>query len=331
MTEATRPARGDPTAGTLGEWAKFFAIWGSSFLWIKVALGNDGQPFLGIDLPPGTVAFTPLLLVIVRLTLGAIGLGVIARARGVTVPLDRATLSRFAFMGVFYAAIPFGLITWGETRIDSGLAAILNGTVPLFTIVIAHAWLTDERATPARLAGLAVGFGGVVILLSRSFGTDEGQGSMLGLLAVLGAAASYGLSSTFSRRHLRGQSPVAQSLVTMLVGDVVIIAALLAAPQRVDLPGHPLLWFAAVWLGLLGSCTAYILYFSLVNAWGPTRASLVTYVFPIVGVALGVLTRSEVIDWRLVAGTALIASGIAVVNLVPRSAGSRRNVRARGG
>lgn len=302
---------------SLRHWLMFCGlglIWGSSFLWIKVALGNDGEPFLGIAAPAGAVVFAPLVLVAIRLTLAAAGLTVIATNRRIPIPRDRRTLGGFAFMGVFYAAIPFVLITWSETRIDSGMAAILNGTVPLFTIVIAHLWLSDDRMTVPRVAGLAIGFAGVAVLVTAN--ASSAGGSLLGFVAALTAAVSYAVSSTFARRHLQSVSPVAQALSTMVVGDVVVIVAILASGRPIAFPDHALPWLAAIWLGALGTCAAYLLYFTLIKAWGPTRASLVTYLFPVVGVALGVSILGEELSWRLVLGTALVVSGIAVVNLV---------------
>lgn len=231
-------------------------IWGSSFLWIKAALGNDGDPFLGIEIARDAV-FAPLLLVIARLTFGALGLAAIAGSGRIALPRDPRVLAGFSFMGVFYAAIPFGLITWSETRIDSGMAAILNGTVPLITIMIAHVWLADEPATRRRVTGLLVGFVGVVLLVADQPPSNEGS-PLVAQLAVLGAAASYGVSSVFSRRHLAGQSPVAESLVTMVVGDVVLVALLVGSGAGLALPDQAVAWVGAIWLGLLGSCAAYV-------------------------------------------------------------------------
>jgi drug/metabolite transporter (DMT)-like permease len=299
-------------------WGRFILlglVWGSSFLWIKIAVGNNGRPFLGVFFPVGAPVFGPFLLVTFRLLFGLLGLAAVIAWQRTQLPRDPQVLGRFAIMGVLNTALPFVLISWGETRIDSGLASILNGTVPLFTIVIAHFWLHDERITTARLLGLVVGFVGVVVLVSRDLGSTGQPSNIWGELAVVAAAAAYGTAAVFSRKYLRGQSPIAQSFQTLVVAFLCVALAVPVAESPVVLPRLPVVWFAVTWLGLLGSCLAYLLYFSLINAWGPTRASLVTYTFPIVGLLLGTTLLGERLDWRLFLGTALVVGGIVIVNV----------------
>jgi drug/metabolite transporter (DMT)-like permease len=317
----------------LKEWGRFALlglVWGSSFLWIKIAVGNDGHPFLGFAIPPDATVFGPFLLVTFRLLFGLIGLGTIMLVHRPPFPRERRVLLAYLFMGAFNTAVPFTLISWGETRIASGLAAILNGTVPLFTLVLAHVWLHDERLTWARVAGLVVGFAGVVVLVSRDVGPGGLAGSIGGQAAVIAAALSYAVAVTFSRKYLRGQPPVMQSFMTMFVGVLFMAIATPIAEGPIVLPTLPVLWLAVAWLGLLGSCLAYVLFFSLINAWGPTRASLVTYVFPVVGLVLGIALLGEPLDWRLFAGTLLVVGGIVVVNFstVAQSFSSARKVPA---
>jgi drug/metabolite transporter (DMT)-like permease len=286
----------------LKEWLVFTAlgaIWGTSFLWIKIAVAETG----------------PIVLVGFRLLFGLLGLLVVMLFRRQSFPRDRRVLLAFAFMGVFNTAVPFFLITWGETRIDSSLASILNGTVPLFTIVIAHFWLRDEKITLPRIAGLVVGFIGIVVLVSRDLRPEGLHGDVWGQVAVLAASISYATAITFSRRHLRGQPPVLQSFMVLLIADALVWMAAPAVEQPMNFPNTPLAWFAILWLGVLGSCVAYLLYFWLINAWGPTRASLVSYVFPVVGLILGIIFLHESADWRILVGSALIVGGILVVNL----------------
>lgn len=287
------------------QWAAFLllgTIWGSSFLWIKIGVAEIG----------------PATLAAFRLLFGAAGLVAVAR---LTRQPFREHLRRFfpsyVFMGIFATALPFILISWAETRIDSALAAILNATAPLFAIVIAHYWLSDEKISLARLAGLITGFVGVVVLMSREFSPEGIHGSIWGYVAMVAASASYGLSATFSRRHLRGHPPLVQATMVVIIADAIAWAAVPIMDRPVILPQTGLTWFALAWLGLLGSCAAYLLYFYLINAWGPTRATLVTYVFPVVGLALGIIFLGESADWRLFAGSALIVGGIALVNRRP--------------
>jgi drug/metabolite transporter (DMT)-like permease len=287
----------------LREWGAFTLlglIWGTSFLWIKLAVADIG----------------PFMLAAWRLLFGLAGLLVVMRLQHQSLPRERNVLLAFVFIGIVNTAMPFVLIPWGERLIDSGLASILNGTVPLFTIVIAHFWLHDEKITMPRIAGLVVGFTGVVVLVSRDIRPEGLHGDVWGQIAVLAASVCYATAITFSRRYVRGQPPVVQSFTTLLVADALIwLAVPLAEPQPLHWPSLPLTWIALIWLGLLGSCVAYLLFFGLINAWGPTRASLVTYVFPVVGLILGVTINHEPIDWQLVVGSLLIVGGIGVVNL----------------
>ncbi len=286
----------------LREWGAFVLlglIWGTSFLWIKIALREIG----------------PFMLVGLRLLFGVIGLLAIMAATRSAFPRSRRVLLAFLFASVVQTALPFVLISWGETRIDSGLASILNGTVPLFTIVIAHFWLHDEKISASRIVGLVVGFIGVVLLVSRDMGPQGFRGNILGQLAVLGAAISYAIGITFARRHLRGQSPIVQSATVLVFADALVWMVAPAMESPLIVPRLPMTWLALVWLGLLGSCAAYVLYFYLINTWGATRASVVTYVLPVVGLALGIIFLGERLDVQLLLGSLLVVAGIAVVNL----------------
>ncbi len=289
----------------LKEWGAFAIlglIWGSSFLWIKIAVQEVG----------------PFTLVAFRVLFGLLGLLVVMRWQRQSFPRDRRTIRAFIIMGVVNTVIPFILISWGETKIDSSLAAILNGTTPLFTIVIANFWLHDEKITLPRLAGLLVGFVGVIVLVSRDLAANGVQGDVLGQLAVLFAAISYATALTFSRKYLRGQKPVVQSTMILVVASSVMWVTAPIVESPFHIPQLPITWLALAWLGLLGLCIAYLMFFYLNNVWGPTRASLVTYVFPVVGLILGILFLKEEADWRLIAGSALVVASVAVVNLKPR-------------
>lgn len=291
----------------LREWGAFGLlglVWGSSFLWIKIAVQEIG----------------PFTLVAFRLLFGVLGLLVVAAIRRPTFPREARTWRVLLFLGLINTALPFVLISWGEQYIDSAVASILNGTVPLFTLVIAHLFLHDDRITAARVLGLITGFAGVVVLMSRDLDPEGLRGNLLGQAAVLAAAISYAVASVYARRNLRGVQPLVQALVPLLSADA---AAWLAVPLTewpFQLPALPMTWLALLWLGLLGSCLAYLLYFYLLHAVGPTRATMVTYVFPVVGLVLGVIFLGERADWNLVVGALLISASIGVVNWRPRSA-----------
>ena len=289
------------------EWGLFITlglIWGSSFLWIKIAVAEIG----------------PFALVSWRLLFGLAGLALVVLVRRPEFPRDRRLLGALALLGITNTALPFALISWGEVTIDSAVASILNGTVPLFAMIIAHFSLHDDRMTVPRVVGLVIGFVGVVVLMARDIGPQGVQQGVVGQVAVLVAALLYAGSSVFARRTLRGVSPTVQAFLPLLSAEAFVWGGALLTESPRLVPQQGSTWLALAWLGILGSCVAYLLYFSLLQSVGPTRATVVTYVFPVVGVILGVLFLKETIDAHLVGGALLIVAGIAAVNWKPRAA-----------
>ena len=219
----------------------------------------------------------------------------------------------FFVLGVTSIAVPFFLITWSELSIDSAVASILNATVPLFTIVIAHLFLHDDKMTLPRVIGLFVGFIGVVVLLSKDL-TVGAHSSVFGQGAVILAAILYAASSVYARRKtgsspglVRGAAPLVSATALMWIA-----APALESPLKI--PKLPLTWVAVLWLGVLGSGLALILFYYLLHEIGPTRAVTVTYVFPLGGVILGVIFLNEQLSWQLTLGALLIISSVVVVN-----------------
>ena len=288
----------------LKQWTAFVVlglIWGSSFLWIKLAVQEIG----------------PFTLVALRVSVGLLGLFILLRIRKQSLPRDPRLLAAFLFMGVFNTAIPFVLLAAGQKQVDTSVAAVLSATMPLFTLVAAHLWLKDEKITLPRVVGLLTGFGGVIVLFSRDLAASVVQASFGGQLAVLAAAFCQGLTVTFARRYLRGQHPFVQATMILLFADSVLwlLTPIFESPLR--WPVQPVTWWAVAWLGLLSSCLAYILYFYLISTWGATRAALVNYAFPVVGPALGILFLHEVADLRLILGAVLVIASIALVTWRP--------------
>lgn len=285
-------------------------VWGSSFLWIKLAL-REVQPFT---------------LVGYRLLFGLVGMALVIIVVRPRFPQDKKTWLILLFLGLSNTALPFVLISWGEQSIDSAMASILNSTVPLFTLVIAHFTLSDERITWRRGLGLLLGLVGVRVLIGGSLDFGNMGGRVSGQVAVLAAAVLYAGSAVLARKTLKGVPFTVQAAIPLVSGDIAIwmAAAKLEAPLR--LPQLPLTWTALIWLGLLGSCLAYLLYYYLLNAIGPTRVTMVTYVFPVVGVALGVLFLQEQLNWRLLGGGTLVLAGIVIVNRMPGRGEARPSI-----
>jgi drug/metabolite transporter (DMT)-like permease len=283
---------------TTSNWFKFTLlglIWGSSFLWIKIAVGEVG----------------PLTLVSYRTLFALLTLVVIILIQRPVIPFKRY-YKEFFIIGFCNVAVPFVLISWSEQFISSGLASILNATVPLFTMLIAPFFVAEERITPARLVGLIVGFLGVVVLMSNHL--DEGSNGLLGIGAMLGGALLYAASAVYIRKKFHGMAPIAQTFGQVFFATVIILPLALIFEAPFAIPHLPATWLAVGWLGVLGSGVAMVMFFGLMNAVGPTRTTLVTYAFPLVGVILGILVLGEHIDGRTIVGGLLILSGIIIVN-----------------
>jgi drug/metabolite transporter (DMT)-like permease len=202
--------------------------------------------------------------------------------------------------------------------VDSALASILNGTVPLFAIVIAAFVLQDEPITVNRLAGLLIGFAGVVVLTGGSLGSG---GDLVGQLALIAAAASYGAGAVYSRRNIRGLRPMIPALFQVGFAFAISAALALVLEHPWTEPFTPKAAFSVAWLGIFGSGLAYLVMFRLLARWGATRAAMVAYLLPVFGIALGVLVANEHITLAVIAGTLLIVGGVALTN---SSVGSRR-------
>jgi len=291
------------TFGHRIDWVLFVLLsfmWGSSYLFIRI----------GVD-----EGLRPLTLIMFRLLFGALLLlGVTLFVRP-ALPPRRRQYGHLVVMALLSIVIPFWLITYGEQTVDSSVASILNSTVPLFTIVIAPLVLPDERVTFNRLAGLVIGFAGVVVLTSGGLLTSGGSGGVNpGMITLLLSSVSYALGAIYARRNARGMSPLTTSLFLVLFAFM--ITTVLAIVLENPLAGSftPAAAFSVVWLGLLGSGMAYLLFYRLLTDWGPTRTSLVAYLLPVWGIVLGVAVLSEHVDVRVLLGTALIVGGVALVN-----------------
>jgi drug/metabolite transporter (DMT)-like permease len=286
-------------------------IWGSSFLWIKIAVD---------ELPAATV-------VAHRLTIGFACMLVFMAARGVRLPRGREELLALAVMGALNAALPYLLITWGEEVVDSATAAVLNSLTPIFSLVLAGLVLRTETVTFLRVLGLLVGFAGAALLATREFELRDDPAGLIGAGAVVLAALSYAVAASYARHRMKVTHRYVVSAGTMLFGALFTWPLALLA-DGVRLPTQPDTILAVVWLGAMGAFVAYLLYFFLIAELGATLASMVTYVFPVVGLVLGVLVLDEVLDARLLVGTALVMAGIGVVSL-RYDAAVRRAARGR--
>src|SRR5581483_1861924 len=220
-------------------------------------------------------------------------------------------------LGISNVAIPFFLISWGEKSIDSAVASILDATVPLFTILAAHYLLRDDKMTVPKVAGLLIGFAGVVVLMSKDIGASTS--SVLGQLAVVLASVFYAGSSIYARKTTEDAPSIMRSAGPLISATAVMWLATVLVEQPVKIPQLPITWIALVWLGVLGSGLAFVMAYYLIHEIGPTRTTMVTYLFPLGGVLLGVLFLHEQLSWQLLAGGALIVGSLVVANMQSKS------------
>ena len=274
-------------------------VWGGSFLFNAILVA---------ELPVITI-------VAIRVTVAALALWGFVRVTGRKIPTSPQVWGALLILGVLNNAIPFSLIVQGQTQITSGLASILNATTPLFTILVAGFFLTDERFSVLRVLGVVVGFSGVILMVGPEALSGLGD-DFWAQLCALGAALSYGFASVFGRRFRELRvDPVMVATGQVTMSSLVLwpIALWIDGPQ--DIMG---LSFkaAASMFGLAVLCTsfAYILYFRILERAGATNISLVTFLVPISAIILGVLVLGERIFIKEIMGMTLIGMGLAIID-----------------
>ena len=282
------------------------AIWSSSFMWIKIAIQEIG----------------PITLVAFRTLFGLLFGIVVLSIQRVAWPRTRKGWIPLLVLGVTNIAIPFFLISWGELSIDSAVASILNATVPLFTILVAHYLLQDDKMTVPKVLGLLLGFAGVVILMSKDIGSSIG--SVLGQLAIVLASAFYAGGAVYARRTTADMPGIMRSAGPLLPATLLMWLATFLVESPLKIPQLGITWIALLFLGVLGSGFAFVLSYYLLHEIGPTRTSMVTYLFPLGGVILGVVFLNEELSWQLIVGAVLIVLSLVVANM--QSQKQERNV-----
>jgi drug/metabolite transporter (DMT)-like permease len=288
-------------------------IWGASFMFIKVA---DRQ-------------IAPATLIMGRVGLAAVTLAAIVPFTTGTreaVAALRAHAGWLIPVALLNTAAPFWLLTWGETRIDSGLASIIQAAVPIFNAVIAFAFFHEVRVTGIRLVGIAVGFVGVALLVGA-----QPSGKILGALAVVGMALCYAIGGLLMGRHLRAVSPIVIALASTAISTLAVLpAGIVQAPHST--PGWKEI-ASVVALGIPGTAFAYLLFFALITKAGAAYAALVTYLIPPIALAYGAIFLGERFGVTAFGGLALVLAGVAlgtgavrVASLRVRRAPARQSV-----
>lgn len=284
-------------------------LWGPSFYVIKVGL--RGIP--PISLAAGRVAIAGVLLY-----------GFV-RLRGGRMPSDPIFWRKFAVMGILANVIPFSLLMIGETLATSALAAIFNGFVPIVTAVTAHLVIPDEKMNLRSSIALLTGFGGILLIFLPTLSEGlSGNDTLLGMLAFTGMSIGYGVSVVYSRTQLRGYpayvGPTAQLLSASLFLIPIALAFEFDALVMPDLEST----VALVWLAVVATALAYVVYYRLVDIAGATFVSLVTFLLPPLGVLFGVLLLDEAVGLGSIIGCALILVGVGLVRKKPQTESSVR-------
>ena len=284
--------------GDVSRWTPDFlalsVIWGSSFALIKVAVDAGLEPLW--------VAFA-------RCLFGAVAVLAVCAVRRERLPTTRDIWAHAGVVALLLNVLPFSLLAYGETQVSSVLAGVINATVPLTTLLVASLLVPSEQLTQRRLAGLAVGFVGVVVVVGMW--TGVGDATLAGSLACVASAFFLGCGFAYTRRFFSGRDGSAAALsAAQLVCATCGLAV--AAPVGNGMPTWPG-WGAAagtVVLGAVGTGFAFIINLRVIRVAGPTVASTVTYVIPLWSILLGTLLLDEALHWNTVAGTALVLAGV---------------------
>ena len=295
-------------------WIGFWTLgllWGSSFMLIRISVQE----------------VNPFQLVFTRVGIAAVGLTTLQLLRGRRIPTNPQVLLPLIVVGIGNTAIPFLLISWGETIIESSMASILQSTASLFTLIVAHFLFDDERMSPQRVGGMIAGFLGVVVLFSANI--ENGRvllTGLLGQLAIVVASMFYATFTSYSRKVLQNHKvePLTVAAMAMTSAAVVMGVAMFVAPW---FGGPSPIGFGAIPVGarnallalsVFNTLMAYGIFYFIVGTLGASRAAMVTYVVPVVGLALGVIFLNEPLTWHLAVGAMMILGGIGIVNLPMR-------------
>ena len=281
-------------------------LWGATFFFWKVLVEH---------LPPFTVVFG-------RVAIAALVLLLVLVIRRDTLPMTRTAWARFLMMAALNNAIPFALIAYGETAIASGLAAILNATTPVFTVLVAHAMTDDEKLTPLRMLGVGLGLVGVVVLVWPDMLRGGMTGNLLGELACLLAAVAYAFAGVYGRRF-SGMPAITAATGQLAAASLLMLPLVLIVDRPWQLPAPPMTtWAALVGTAVFSTAAGYPVYFRLLAVAGATNLLLVTFLLPISALLLGAMFLREAITPVALIGMAVIGLGLAAIDgrLVPRLA-----------
>ena len=271
-------------------------LWGGSFFFVGVAVK---------EVPPLTIVFC-------RVGLASIILLGIVYLKGDKMPASPSLWGGFIILGVLNNVIPFSLIVWGQTHIESGLASILNATTPIFSVVLAHLLTREERLTTNRVSGVLIGWIGVTVLIGieslKGFGIE-----VIGQIAVLGAACSYACAAIYGRRF-KDLSPLVVATGMLCSSTIMMTPLALIVDQPWNLSPSVMTLMALFGLAAISTSLAYIIYFRVLATSGPTNILLVTFLIPLSAILLGVTVLGERLGWNAFVGMGMIFIGLIAID-----------------
>lgn len=294
--ETVKPAKASSSIGA--QYIAAAAVWGASFLFIKVAVEG----------------LSPAQVVLGRLMGGAVLLALIMTVTGRKWPTGMRTWLHLFAIGILMCVAPFLLFSWAAQYLPSGLSSIFNATTPIATMIIALAVLPEERLTRIKTIAMVIAAGGIVLVLGPwRLLADLQDANILAQLACLGGTTCYGLGFTYTRRFFRAHKYDSTTVAASQIGaGALIIAALTPFIGRDPIDLSPAIVISIILLGAVGTGVAYIWYTNVINAWGATVASTVTYLTPIGGVILGILVLHERIQWNEIVGGIIVILAVLV-------------------
>lgn len=271
-------------------------IWGSSFIFIKIALRE----------------ISPFMIVFTRLCLAFVFLLIICRIRGIKFPSSGRTILSLGFLGVINTSAPFFLISWAQQHIDTATASILNATSPVFVMVLAHFFTKDEKLTAHKVVGVLAGIAGVIVMVIPAWKPGASLSS-IGPFAMLGATFLYAVASIFAKRF-NGIPPVMIATVSLLGGILFLLPSLILSglPRLSELDSNT--YMSIAFLGIFCTAIAYLIYFKILSSAGATNVLLVTLLIPISTLILSTTILNETLKGNDIKGMMLIFAGLLIID-----------------
>ena len=281
-------------------------LWGGAFFMIELGLRG---------FPPNTLVFLRMALAVPPMLLAL-------QFMGHRLPRDRKSWTQLFILGAINAALPFILFFWGQTQIDSGLASVLNATTPLWGVVTAHFLTRDEKATPARIAGVLLGLAGIIVMIGPD-ALDGITSGVLAQLACLTATLLYALAAVYGRTLSQStMTPLVVATGQVMTAAIFMLPVMLLVDQPWTLPAAGWdAWAGAIGLAIPSTAIAYFFYFRVIDSAGASNAMLVAFIMPVVAIILGVVALGETVEVKELAGAALIALGLIAIDgrLLPQA------------